>query len=149
MCKGANIVIENNKNRVLKVFQEKHPSIFIAVPRVFEVLYNRIEAEVKKQGNWEQWIKAISLVRKIKKYTGINIGKLVFSKLHKQLGGRIRLFVSGGAALPPAIAYKYFNLGLPLLQGWGMTELSPVGTILPYHKLRFYFTHYYLSLIHI
>jgi len=143
MCKGASIVIENNKNRVLKVFQEKRPSIFIAVPRVFELLYNRIEAEVKKQGNWEQWTKGISLVKKIKKYTGINIGKLVFSKLHKQLGGRIRLFVSGGAALPPAIAYKYFNLGLPLLQGWGMTELSPVGTILPYHKLRFYFTHYY------
>jgi len=143
MYRGASIIIENNKARIIKVFQEKRPTVMIGVPRLYEVFYNKIEAEVKKQGNWEKWEKAINFVKKVKKLTGINVGRLVFRKLHKQLGGKIKLFVSGGAPLPPNLAYKYFNLGIPLLQGWGMSELAPVGSILPYSKWRFYFTHFY------
>jgi len=143
MYKGARIVIENSKTRVLRTFQEQKPTVLIGVPRLYQLLYDRIESEVKKQNKWRQWQRALNLAKKVKQKTGINIGRLIFYKLHKKLGGKVRLFVSGGAPLPPTLAHKYYLLGIPLLQGWGMTELSPVGTILPYSKWRFYFTHYY------
>ncbi|MDL1970370.1 MAG: AMP-binding protein [Candidatus Desulfofervidaceae bacterium] len=143
MYKGARIIIENSKTRVLKTLQEQKPTVLIGVPRFYQLLYDRIESEVRKRGRWKQWQKALNLVKKVKQKTSINIGRLIFRKLHKQLGGKVRLFVSGGAPLSSALAHKYYLLGIPLLQGWGMTELSPVGSILPYSKWRFYFTRYY------
>ena len=143
LYKGIPVVLENNKTRVLKAFQEKKPTVFIGVPRLFHVLLSRIENEVKRQGKWEKWQRALNLVKKVKEKTGVNIGRLVFRQLHKQFGGKVRLFVSGGAYLPPELALNYFLLGFPLIQGWGMSELSPVGCIQPYSKWRFYFTRYY------
>jgi long-chain acyl-CoA synthetase len=55
-------------------------------------------------------------------------GKLVFSKWHKAFGGRIRLLLSGGAALPDDLAYVYIGAGLPIGQGYGLTETAPVIT---------------------
>jgi long-chain acyl-CoA synthetase len=54
--------------------------------------------------------------------------KLIFSKLRNALGGRIRLLVSGGAALPEELALLYIGAGLPIVQGYGLTETSPVIT---------------------
>ena len=54
--------------------------------------------------------------------------KLVFSKWHAAFGGRIRLLVSGGAALPEELGYIYLGAGIPIIQGYGLTETSPVIT---------------------
>ncbi len=143
LYKGIPVIMENSKTRVLKAFQEKSPTVFIGVPRIFHVLYSRIENEVKKQGKWDRWVRALELAQKIKQKTRINIGRLLFRRLHKQFGGKLRLLVSGGAYLPPELALKYFVIGFPLIQGWGMSELSPVGCVQPFSSWRFYFTNYY------
>ncbi len=143
MYKGARIIIENNKKRILKTMQERRPNYLLGVPKLFQLLYEAIASEAKRQGKEKAWLKGISIVRKVKQFTGINIGRLIFRGLHKNMGGKIKLFVSGGAPLPPGLAKRYAYLGIPLLQGWGMTELSPVGTTLSFSKWRFYFSKYY------
>ena len=60
-----------------------------------------------------------------KRRTGVNLGRLIFRELHNRLGGRLRLLASGGAALNPEVQRNYLRLGLPLIQGWGMSEASP------------------------
>jgi long-chain acyl-CoA synthetase len=63
--------------------------------------------------------------------------------VHRALGGRLRFLVSGGAALKPATANDFFSLGLPLLQGWGMTEAGPVICLQRFSAARFRYSRYY------
>jgi len=143
LYKGARIIIENNKKRILKTMQERRPTYLLGVPKLFQLFYEAMVSEARRQGKEGAWLRGIGLVRRIKELTGINIGRLVFRGLHKKMGGKVKLFISGGAPLNPELAKKYAYLGIPLLQGWGMTELSPVGTSFSFSKWRFYFTKYY------
>ena len=117
-----------------------HPTIMVAVPLIYERIYNAIHAKLKESS---------SLAYKLFAFT-VEVGwdrfeyqqgegcwspkhllwpvlkRLVADKVMDRLGGRLRLSVSGGAPLPPKVARLFIALGLPLLQGYGMTETSPV-----------------------
>lgn len=123
--------------------REVRPTIFVGVPRIFEKIFARVKEKTAEKGrlnvgilNWavavakqharlsthHQNIPAtLKLKRKI-------ADKLIFSKLRNALGGRIRLLVSGGAALPEELSLLYIGAGLPIVQGYGLTETSPVIT---------------------
>jgi long-chain acyl-CoA synthetase len=123
--------------------REVTPTIFVGVPRIFEKIFARVKEKTAEKGrlnvgilNWavtvarqharlstrQQNIPAtLELKRKI-------ADKLIFSKLRSALGGRIRLLVSGGAALPEDLSLLYIGAGLPIVQGYGLTETSPVIT---------------------
>jgi long-chain acyl-CoA synthetase len=123
--------------------REVRPTIFVGVPRIFEKIFARVKEKTAETGrlnvgilNWavkvakqharlstrHQGIPAtLNLKRKI-------ADKLIFSKLRNALGGRIRLLVSGGAALPEELSLLYIGAGLPIVQGYGLTETSPVIT---------------------
>ena len=123
--------------------REVRPTIFVGVPRIFEKIFARVKEKTAEKGrlnmvilNWavrvgkdcagrstrHQEIPAIlELKRKI-------ADKLIFSRIRAALGGRIRLLVSGGAALPEELALLYIGAGLPIVQGYGLTETSPVIT---------------------
>lgn len=123
--------------------REVRPTIFIGVPRIFEKIYARIKEKAMSQGklvsgifNWSITVaneyahlmsdkKPVGGWLKLKHSIAM---KLVFSKWHAGLGGRIRLFISGGAALPDDIGYIFLGAGLPIVQGYGLTETSPVIT---------------------
>jgi len=131
LYKGARIIIENNKKRILKTMQERRPTYLLGVPKLFQLFYEAMVSEARRQGKEGAWLRGIGLVRRIKELTGINIGRLVFRGLHKKMGGKIKLFISGGAPLNPELAKKYAYLGIPLLQGWGMYDRAfPSGHIL-------------------
>jgi long-chain acyl-CoA synthetase len=123
--------------------REVKPTIFVGVPRIFEKIFARVKEKTAEKGrlnvallNWavavgkkharlstrHQQIPAwLELKRKL-------ADKLIFSKMRTALGGRIRLLVSGGAALPEELGYVYIGAGLPIVQGYGLTETSPVIT---------------------
>src|SRR6185436_12628913 len=123
--------------------REVRPTIFVGVPRIFEKIFARMKEKTAEKGrlnvgilNWAVRVAkehaklstrhkkvpaALELKRKI-------ADKLIFSKLRSALGGRIRLLVSGGAALPEDLALLYIGAGLPIVQGYGLTETSPVIT---------------------
>jgi long-chain acyl-CoA synthetase len=123
--------------------REVRPTIFVGVPRIFEKIFARVKEKTAEKGrfnvallNWAVRV-AKEHARLSTRHEGIPASlelkrkiadKLIFSKLRNALGGRIRLLVSGGAALPEELALLYIGAGLPIVQGYGLTETSPVIT---------------------
>lgn len=123
--------------------REVRPTIFVGVPRIFEKIFARVKEKTAEKGrlnvgilNWAVGVareyarlatrhQHIPAVLELKQKLA---DKLIFSKLRNALGGRIRLLVSGGAALPEELALLYIGAGLPIVQGYGLTETSPVIT---------------------
>lgn len=123
--------------------REVRPTVLVGVPRIFEKIYQRIRERAAEAGKFSTAMLAwsVSVARERARYTLAHqpvpaalklkhavASKLVFSKWHKAFGGRIRLLVSGGAALPEDLAYIYIGVGIPIVQGYGLTETSPVIT---------------------
>ena len=123
--------------------REVRPTILVGVPRIFEKIYARIRERAAESGkltlavlNWSVAIareyaehttshRSVPILLKLKHAVA---ARLVFSKWQKAFGGRIRLLVSGGAALPEELGYIYIGAGIPIIQGYGLTETSPVIT---------------------
>ncbi|MEE2668701.1 MAG: long-chain fatty acid--CoA ligase [Gemmatimonadota bacterium] len=113
------------------------PSVVTSVPRLYEKVYNRVmgaEGLKKKLVQWsrkvgDEWAEetlaghSLSVVLRLK--YGI-ADLLVFRKIRKAVGGRIRYFVSGGAPLAPDINLFFFSAGVWIFEGYGLTETSPV-----------------------
>ena len=91
----------------------------------------------------ELFQRGLRVVDVAKRRTGVNLGRLVFREIHQLLGGHLRFIFSGGAALKPETARAFYKLGLPLIQGWGMTEASPGITAQPLNTRKFFFSNYY------
>jgi len=123
--------------------REVRPTIFVGVPRIFEKIFARVKEKTAEKGrvnvailNWavdigKEFAKRTIRREAIPAWLGLKhkiADKLIFSKMRAALGGRIRLLVSGGAALPEELALIYIGAGLPIVQGYGLTETSPVIT---------------------
>lgn len=116
------------------------PTILVSVPRIFERVYERIHCQLKKQSSIARMLFKLAIAVgwqrfEVKQGRGHRtpmlllwplLNRLVASKVQAKLGGRMHLAVSGGAALPPPVARTFIGLGLNVIQGYGMTEASPV-----------------------
>ncbi len=126
---------------VAEDMKEIHPTIVTAVPRLFEKIYATINKRAAEQPPLKQKIfqRAIKIGREVallqdqRKSVPFTLAMqhkvldgLVFSKWRAAVGGRIRFFVSGGAALPKELGLIFSAAGIPILQGYGLTETSPV-----------------------
>jgi len=140
---GAEATFENDLLRIRERFAEVRPTGLIGVPALFELMFRAIEVRVETEGRKKQFEAGLRMVKRVKTNTGVNIGRYVFGQIHRQLGGKLRFMVCGGAALNPDVALKYLRLGLPLLQGWGLTEASPVAAAQRWSPYKFRFTNYY------
>ena len=140
---GAAVVLENDLVRVRDRMAETHPTVFAGVPALFDLMFRAIRAQAETQGRGHTFDRALRLVAQIKERTGVNLGHLVFREVHSRLGGGIRFLASGGAALSPDTARSFHLLGLPILQGWGLTETAPIVTGQRFSASRFRFTNYY------
>ena len=131
--------------RVGEFLRAARPTVLVGVPRLFEALLSAIDGAARREGTLRRLRRAEALSEAIKEWTDINVGKLLFRSLHQRLfgGPQLRLCISGGARLKRETALRYFRLGIPIMQGWGMTELSPVGTVQPFSRPRFYLSNYY------
>jgi len=142
---GAEIYYAESVDTVAKNMVEAQPTIVISVPRLFEKIYNLIQKSLedgpdikKKIFNW-----ALDVGNKYAEgkrgLTAIQMklaDKLVFDQLKKRTGGRINFFVSGGAALSPEIGSFFMAAGLRIIEGYGLTETSPVISVNPFKKER-------------
>ncbi|HXK33656.1 MAG TPA: AMP-binding protein [Dehalococcoidia bacterium] len=140
---GATVTLENDLRRVRDRMAEVKPTIFLGVPQLFEVMYRNILSGIEAQGRMETFQKGLRIVEATKQRTGINIGRIVFRELHKRLGASLRFCISGGAALNPQVARNFARLGIPILQGWGLTEAAPVLAVQRWSPRRFYMSNYY------
>lgn len=122
---GATIYYAEDMQKIPENLLEVRPTILITVPRVLEKFYNRVFENIENQGSFTQ--KLFRHALKTKNSFFLNLySKIFFSKIRDRMGGRIKFIVSGGAALTTGIARFYEQIGIPVLQGYGLTETSPV-----------------------
>jgi long-chain acyl-CoA synthetase len=144
---GAKVFYAEKIEKLLENISEAKPTIMTAVPRFYQNLYNKINMNLKKQtGAKAKLIEAtLRLGRKkllnqkmtfSEKLLNFIVDKLVRKKIKKQFGGNLRAFVSGGGALDKEIGEFLNSVGLPTLQGYGLTETSPVVSCNPIHKIK-------------
>ena len=148
---GATVYYAESIETVADNLGEAHPSIVVSVPRLFEKMFNKINDGLKTAPSIRRKIfkwafsvgKQTAHIRDKSSLTGFakikfNLAnKLVFSKVKGRLGGNIRFFVSGGAPLSKEVAEFFSYLNITILEGYGLTETSPVLTSNTEKHLRF------------
>jgi len=138
---GMSVFYAESIEKIGENIREVRPTVMLCVPRLFEKIYARIQEKATAAGKlqagilawavgvgklWAQTVVARKPVPPLLQLKHNLATRLVFSKWRAGLGGRMRLFVSGGAALPEEIGYIFMGAGVPIVQGYGLTETSPV-----------------------
>jgi long-chain acyl-CoA synthetase len=103
----------------------------VGVPALWQLLERKIYKNVSDRGLLVEraFDTIVELNRSVRDSLGLGFGKVAFFPVHKKLGGRLRLLISGGSALPPDTMKAFRGLGFNLYEGYGMTESSPVLTV--------------------
>lgn len=141
MC-GATVAYNRSVPELAEDLLVIRPTILVSVPRIFERVYNKIQAGLAEKSPLARrlftsavdigWRRFECQQGRATRSTGMLLwpllNRLVAAKVMAKLGGRLRFAVCGGAPLPPAVARLFIGLGLPLVQGYGLTETSPVLT---------------------
>jgi long-chain acyl-CoA synthetase len=133
---GAQIYYSEGLEKLASNIEEVRPTIMVVVPRLFEVLRQRILKNVEKQGKLTNYLMARALEIGAKNYEGKSalldkpmdfiLDKTLRPKISSRFGGRLKAMVSGGAPLNPEVGIFFHSIGLVLLQGYGQTEAAPV-----------------------
>lgn len=127
---GARVVYQQSLKGpdILKTMVEKGVTVLVGVPQLFAMLrkgiIDKIPSPILRSSGF------------LRDRFGINAGRLVFSSLHKRFGKRFRFFVSGGAKLDPEVARDLEALGFTVIEGYGLTETSPVISFNPLKRLK-------------
>lgn len=141
LFQGAEIAYAESMETIAKNMAEIKPTVILGVPRFYEKLYGRIKAGLAKAPKLKQFLIQLASDTKSSCNTYTYEGKrpplllkatdaifeaVVLKKLKAKLGGRLKFFVSGGAPLSPEINEGFSKFGLTIIQGYGLTETSPV-----------------------
>ena len=122
MYMGVPIVLltEISSATLLKTMQENRVTVILGVPRVWEMLDKAIMTKINQSSLARFMFKIASKIK------SMSIRKMLFSKVHKQFGGNVRLMVSGGAKIDKNILEDFRTMGFRAIQGYGMTETAPI-----------------------
>ncbi|RRQ21668.1 AMP-dependent synthetase/ligase [Thiohalobacter thiocyanaticus] len=143
MMAGATVSYARSVAQLAEDLTQLRPTILIAVPRIFERVYGRIHDQLHQGGALRRGLFKLTVRtgwRRFERTQGRArwspslllwplLRRLVADKVLAKLGGRLRAAVSGGAAIPEPVSRLFIGLGLPLLQGYGLTESSPVISV--------------------
>jgi len=148
---GVTIAYAESVETVPQNLLEVRPTILVSVPRLYEKMYSRVQTTAaagsalrRQLFTWavevgRRRVRAQQEGRRVLPWLALQnavADKLVFSKLRQRVGGRLRFMISGGAPLSPPIAEFFHAAGLLILEGYGLTETSPVITVNPLERPR-------------
>ena len=133
LYKGAQTVFCDGLRHIVENLKEYNVSVMACVPGIYERIFMIIRKQIEKQGKLQE------ILENEEKYKNSSMEerKEVFKDIHNMLGGKIKLFISGAASLDANVENKFRLLGLNIVQGYGLTETSPVVAIgtNKYHKI--------------
>ena len=144
---GCTIAYGRDMTTVAEDMTIVRPTVAVSVPRLYERVYNAVTGGKGVKGLLGRWAVSVGLAYADAVLEGRGPGwwtrtrqaladKLVFRKLRARVGGRLRFFVSGGAPLSPRINRFFFAAGLRILEGYGLTETSPVTNVNTFENFR-------------
>ena len=147
LTSGCTIAYARDIRNVAEDLKVVRPTVAVSVPRLYEKVYNKVmdaEGTKAKLIAWatavgDEWAGGVLDGARTGPFLGIRralADRLVYRKIRAGVGGRLRWFVSGGAPLEPSIARFFFSVGLPILEGYGLTETSPVTNVNPRDAIR-------------
>lgn len=126
MYRGCTIAFCEGLRHIVKNLKESGCTVMNGVPLIFESIYKQIlNQAAKKKGGLAILKTAVSVSNFLGKI-GIDLRRKLFKQVHEGLGGHIRLFISGAAGIDPQVSKGFRNIGITLVQGYGLTECSPI-----------------------
>jgi long-chain acyl-CoA synthetase len=122
---------ELNGEELASAIKNGHVTGMVGVPALWELLHRRIMSRLRERGEWVGSLAEVLMKfnSRLRDRTPFNLGSIVFRPIHMGLGGRIRYLISGGSALNEKIKRDMHGLGFTILEGYGLTEASPVLTV--------------------
>ncbi len=144
---GAEIYFNENRDQIVNDLLSVKPTLMTAVPRLYEVLYKKINNQLLTKSKFSQKLFEKTIIFGTKKYKKIKLSfleevqniildKLVRKNFQKKFGGNLQAFISGGAALNEQVGLFFHSLGINILQGYGQTECSPLISCNPINKIK-------------
>jgi len=133
LAAGARIVFleQVNTGELLRALTERDISAFVCVPQFFYLIHQRVTHEVAAAGRAERvaFRALVAINGFLRTYLRINLGRVFFGRVHRVLGRRMRLLITGGSRFDPAIGRDLHRLGFEILQAYGLTESSGAATL--------------------
>ena len=130
MAVGASIVVCQGLKYIVNNMKETNPTALLAVPLLIESLYKKINKSIEKGGK-SGLVNSMIHVTNALKAVGIDIKKKVFSEIYENLGGKLNFIVSAAAPIDPKAGKWVQDIGINFLQGYGLTETSPIAALTP------------------
>ncbi|MEZ5344473.1 MAG: AMP-binding protein [Pyrinomonadaceae bacterium] len=122
---------ELSSDELSRAIEKGHVTGMVGVPALWEMLHRRIKTRLRDRGDWIADIadNIIDFNAWIRDNTPFNLGPVIFFPIHEGMGGRMRYLISGGSALSEKVQKDLHGLGFNVLEGYGLTESSPVLTV--------------------
>ena len=125
---GGTLYLNESLRTVKKNLRDKQPTVLIVVPLILQALHKEIINTAEKQGRLKRLNGALRLNMSLQR-VGLDMSALLFGELRGHLGGKLKTVICGGAALAPELVRFFKALGIEVLQGYGITECSPVVAV--------------------
>lgn len=122
---GAKIIFGRGLKHIVEDIRENHITIFMCVPAIYENIYKNFRRKFEKNGH----LQLLEKLEEVANKCTMDERKIIFNQIHDALGGSIKMLISGAAALDPCVEKGFRTWGLNLVQGYGLTESSPVISI--------------------
>lgn len=126
--RGCTIAYGEGLKSILQNLKEARCTMMLGVPALFETMYKRLWSTAKKNGLDKKLRTGLQLSRALQKLH-IDVRKILFKPVLDNLGGNLRLFISGAAAIDPKVSAGFRDFGIAFLQGYGITECSPIVAV--------------------
>jgi long-chain acyl-CoA synthetase len=126
--RGAMASCCESLRRVADNLAETRSTVMLGVPLLYEAMYRRIREGIAQRGEFKFKL-GNGIAGVVQRIFGLNLRRRIFGQLHRKLGGSLRLLISGGAAIDPQVSKGFRDLGIGFLQGYGLTEASPLVAV--------------------
>lgn len=135
MAVGGSIAICQGLKHIVDNMKETKPTVLLAVPLLIESLYKKINKSIEKGGK-SALVSSMIHVTNALKAVGIDIKRKVFAEIYDNLGGKLKFIVSAAAPIDPKAGKWVQDIGINFLQGYGLTETSPIAALTPDYEQR-------------